>query len=260
MSPVGPRRSSWPSVMPRMPVHVVGVSRDHMPVSETTTTSQREPVAPLLEQRGEVRRARLLLALHDQLEVDGRAGAPGRLQVRADAEGVEEDLALVVGGAARVAAGRRPRRLERRVLPQLERRDRLHVVVAVDDDGRRGFVVARPLGEDGGQPGGLPDLDGRESGVAQGLREPLGRAPHVAGVGRVAGDGRDAQPLDELGDEALGTGLDGLADLGGLRRIALGPGLIRRTLRARPMPGHRDRGLASGRCASPPSTCCTAGR
>ena len=185
-SPVGPRRSSWPSVMPRMPVHTVGVSRDHMPVSETTTTSQAQPVAPLLQQRGEVRRAGLLLALDDQLEVDGRAGAPGRGEVCSHAERVEEDLALVVGGAARVQPVAVDGGLERRVLPEVERRDRLHVVVAVDERGRRAGVVAGPLGEDGRQAGGLPHLDGGEAGAAQGLRE----AGRLTGVRRRGGPGR----------------------------------------------------------------------
>ena len=102
MSPAGPCRSSWPSVMPRMPVQIVGVSRDHMPVSRHDDDVAGEPVAPLREQGGEVRRAGLLLALDDQLEVDGGAGAAGRREVGADAERVEEDLALVVGRAARV--------------------------------------------------------------------------------------------------------------------------------------------------------------
>ena len=60
-----------------------------------------------------MRGAGLLLALDQQLEVDGGGGAAGGGEVGADAEGVEEDLALVVGRPARVeavAAGRPARR------------------------------------------------------------------------------------------------------------------------------------------------------
>ena len=112
-----------------------------MPVSLTTTTSQAEPVAALAQQRGEVRRAGLLLALDQQLDGDGGGVAAGGGEVGAQAEQVEGDVALVVDGAAGVQLGAvgalDAGGLERRVHPQLGRVDRLHVVVAVDQRDRR---------------------------------------------------------------------------------------------------------------------------
>ena len=93
-----------------------------------------------------MRRAGLLLALDQQLDRDRRGVAAGGGQVRAHAEQVEGHVALVVDGAAGVQLGpsgpSTHGRLERRVLPQLQRVDRLHVVVAVDERDRRAGVGA----------------------------------------------------------------------------------------------------------------------
>ena len=111
-----------------------------MPVSLTTTTSQASRSRALAQQGGEVRRAGLLLALDEQLDGDGGGVAAGGGEVGAHAEQVEGDVALVVDGAAGVQLGAvgplDHGRLERRVLPQLQRVDRLHVVVAVDERDR----------------------------------------------------------------------------------------------------------------------------
>ena len=102
-SPAGPRRSSWPSVMP---AHAGAdgrrLARPHAGVGDHDDVAGAAGRACSREQGGEVRRAGLLLALDEQLEGDRGAGAAGRREVGADAEGVEADLALVVGGAARV--------------------------------------------------------------------------------------------------------------------------------------------------------------
>ena len=63
MSWSGPCRSISQSARPRMPVQTVGVSSDHMPVSETITASAASRSALRLDQGAEVRRAGLLLAL-----------------------------------------------------------------------------------------------------------------------------------------------------------------------------------------------------
>jgi hypothetical protein len=73
-------------------------------------------------------------------------------QVRLDRLEVHEHLPLVVGRPARVDLAVADGRLEGRRLPQLERIDRLHVVVAVEEDGRR-TLGAEPLGVDDGMPG-----------------------------------------------------------------------------------------------------------
>ena len=133
-------------------MHIDGTSAAHIVVSETTITSQRSRSRRPPQQLGEVRRARLLLALDEELERDRRRGRAAGCKAGSHAEGVEEDLTLVVGGAA----GQQPAvplgRLERRRVPLRERFDRLDVVMAVDQhDGRRG-VGRRPLREHGGKP------------------------------------------------------------------------------------------------------------
>jgi hypothetical protein len=61
-----------------------------------------DPVPPVAQQVGEVRRAGLLLALDEEAQRDRRGVPAGRGQVRAQAEQVEQQLALVVGGTAGV--------------------------------------------------------------------------------------------------------------------------------------------------------------
>ena len=97
-SPLGPTTSSCTSTMPRMPTQT-GVAAEDAGVADHDDVAV-EPVAVRAEQLGEVHRARLLLALDDDLEVHRGRGAPGGREVRAEAEHVEEDLALVVDGAA----------------------------------------------------------------------------------------------------------------------------------------------------------------
>ncbi len=123
------------------------VGRDHAGVGDHDDVAV-EALTVLDQQVGEVRRARLLLALDQELQIDGRRGAAGRVQVGPQPEQVEQQLTLVVGRAPRPQHVAVDRRLERRVLPQLDRVDRLHVVVAVHQDGRRVGVAAGPLGID----------------------------------------------------------------------------------------------------------------
>ena len=90
--------------------------------------------------------ADLLLAVEREAEID-------RQRVRLDEplRGLEheQELALVVGDAARVRPLAADLELERVGLPEVERRGRLDVEVVVDEDGRRvaGAVGGRDLAE-----------------------------------------------------------------------------------------------------------------
>ncbi len=93
-------------------------------------------------------RAALLLALHQHGDVERKLAGDGL----EGAAGLDEGhgLALVVAGAAgdddlAAAVERLDARLERRRLPQLERIDRLYVVVAVEQYARGLAVPAWPL-------------------------------------------------------------------------------------------------------------------
>jgi len=123
--------------------------------------------------------------------------------VRAQAEQVEQKLALVVGCAAGVQQIAGDRRVERVGVPQLDRVDGLHVVVAINQYRRRGFVIssvgAAPLGVNSRQARGRPDLDNREPGLTRRCGEPVGAAMHVAVVLGLSADARNAQPLVEVG-------------------------------------------------------------
>ena len=207
-----------------------------------------QPVGPGRQQCREVRGAGLLLALDEHLEVDGRAGASGRREMGPDAEGVEAHLTLVVGRAPRVQPVTDDGRLERRVLPQVQRCDRLDVVVTVDQDRRRSGVVAGPLGEDGGQarrsPTPRPSGSRRRGGPAPGAPPTGVRRRGAPGRRRPTGCGatRPGRPPSP-------------------RR----PRPRRRGRRSRcrsscAAPYDRPRARRVGRCAWPPSTCSAAGR
>ena len=101
-STAGPRRVISASARPRIETTALGTSGAAMPVSLTTTTSQSSRSRALAEQVGEVRRARLLLALDQQLHRHRRGVAAGGGEVRAHPEQVEGDVALVVDRAAGV--------------------------------------------------------------------------------------------------------------------------------------------------------------
>ena len=93
----------------------------------------------------EVGRTGLLLALEDVAHVDRQPAL--RFQPGAGGPGVQVHLALVIGGATGIDAPVLDARLEGRPLPEVERIDRLHVVVAVHQH-RRGTVGVQPVGID----------------------------------------------------------------------------------------------------------------
>ena len=196
-----PAQVDLASASPRMPMQALGTSAaEHAGVADDDDVAG-QPVAPLAQQRGEVRRAGLLLAL-DQEACTVTAGVSRPVAARCARRPSRWNatLALVVGGAAGVQLGSPlDGRLERRVRPQLQRVDRLHVVVAVDERDRR--VRRRPTATRRRPPGARrrPDLDGGEPGRRKRLGQPLGAAPHVRRVRRVGGDRRDPQPGVEVG-------------------------------------------------------------
>ena len=117
--------------------------------------------------------ADFLFAFDDQLDVDRQLA--GLLEVRLDRLEVHEHLALVVGGAARVDLAVADRRLERRRFPQIERIDRLHVVVAVEQDRRRARRM-EPVAVDDRIAGRLDQPDVLESDARHLVGGPLGAA------------------------------------------------------------------------------------
>ena len=199
-----------------MAVTALGTSGAAMPVSLTTTTSQASRSAVLLQQRGEVRGAGLLLALDQQLDGDGGGVAAGGGEVRAHAEQVEGDVALVVDRAAGVqlgAVGARRRGWARTAGAPTARAGR----PAGRRGGRRRARPARRRRREGhsaktaGAPGGRPDLHGREAGAAQRLGQPGGALGDVRGVRGVGRDRRDAQPGVEIGVQVVEVGVDEVA-------------------------------------------------
>ncbi len=121
--------------------------------------------------------------------------------------GASDDKGMQLGPVRAVHAGG----LERRVLPQLGRVDRLDVVVPVDERDRGLRVGGRPLGEDGGGAGRRPDLHDREAGAAERVGQPLGAGRDVGGVRGVGRDRRDAHPRVQIGVQVVEVGGDELA-------------------------------------------------
>ena len=126
--------------------------------------------------------ADLLLAVARDADVD-RQRALGGEQRRRLQQQVE--LALVVGDAACVEPLVPDRRLERRALPQLERRRRLDVEVAVDEHCRRGVGVGRRAQlADRERPLAVVDELALAAGAAHEIaqpRRPRGRRPGAPG-------------------------------------------------------------------------------
>ena len=190
-------------------------------VSLTTMTSQPSRARCSPQQAGEVRRAGFLLALDQQLEGDRRRRAAGRGEAGTHPERVEEHLALVVRGAAPQQPAALLGRLERGVTPFVQRLNRLHVVMAVNEHDRGGRVLGGPFGEDGRLPGtgggvtGLPDLRHGEPGVPQTSREPLRGFPDIIAARGIRRNRWDGQPRLEIGEKTgrvrldVGTGIHG---------------------------------------------------
>src|SRR5213078_814754 len=114
------------------------------------------------------------------------------------------ELTLVVRDAARVDPLVADRRLERLALPQLERRRRLHVEVAVDEDRRRVAVVGRRrnVADDERLRIGLLQLRLTPRAPNE-VANPLPRVAHVTRVLRIRADARNPQELRKLVEPGL---------------------------------------------------------
>ncbi len=148
-----------------------------------------EPVAQSLNGGFEMRAAAFLLALDEELEVDRRRA--GDAVEGGGHEDRGEHRSLVVGGAAGIEPVVAHFGLEGRALPAVQGIGRLHVVVAVDEDGRRGGID-EPLTEDAGMAAGIDALHHGNAGVSEPGRDEVGGARDVGGEGRIGADARDA--------------------------------------------------------------------
>ena len=95
---------------------------------------------------------------------------------------VHEGLSLVVVCAAGVDGPVTDLGFERIGVPEIERIDRHHIVVAVNQDGRC-FRIVFLLGEDDRVAGGLIDGGAVGTGLFQQFDQPFGAAVHVGAVG-----------------------------------------------------------------------------
>ena len=184
-----------------MPVTVLGLSGAIMPVSVMTTTSQSSRSRRSASSASKFGEPDSSSPSISSLRLTAGVSRPVAARCARRPEQVEQQLPLVVGRAAGTQDVAVDRRVERVGVPQLDRVDRLHVVVAVDDHRRRVGVGAGPLGVDGRQPGRRPDLDGREARAPGGVGEPFGAAVHVGVVVGLGADAGDAQPGVEVGEQ-----------------------------------------------------------
>ena len=163
-----------------------------------------------LDEVVEVGRADFLFAFQDDPEVHRQPAV--LLQVRFDGLEVHEDLALVVGGPARVDLAIAHRRFEGRRLPEIQRIDRLHVVVTVEEDGRRS-LGAEPVAVDHRIPGRLDQPDVLHADPPHLVGGPLGTAAHICLVLRQRADAGDGEVGLELLDVPVAVGVDEINDV-----------------------------------------------
>src|SRR5690606_35833659 len=108
-------------------------------------------------------------------------------------------LTLVIGRASRVKRISDDRRLERRVIPEIERIYRLNVVVTVDEDGRGFRAGVAPLTVDDGMTPRWIDGNLLQADAPHVLGQPLGGALHIAPMFGKRTDAGDSKKLDEPG-------------------------------------------------------------
>ena len=143
----------------------------------------------------------LFLPLDEQLEVDRQPAVsgqhpPGRFDLI-------EGLALVVNGAAGPALAVDDHRIERWRGPFLQRIDRLHVVMAIDDHRRRGGAGVQPIGVDRRAAAGLQDGHVLQTGLATEVGAEFGGRPNVGGALWIGRDRRNSQPGEKGRQDAV---------------------------------------------------------
>jgi len=109
-------------------------------------------------------------------------------------------LSLVVRDPARIEPAVPERRRERLALPELDRRRRLDVEMAVTEDERSLRAAARADERVDDRPSRALDELGVRAACAKQGYEPLRRGANVGTMGGVCADARDAQKLTEFGE------------------------------------------------------------
>ncbi len=158
----------------------------------------------------EVDAADFFLSLDEEPDVERQAA--GLLHVGLDRLDVHEHLALVVGRAARVNLAVAHGCLKRRRRPEIQRIDRLHVVMAVEENRRLARRI-EPVAVDDGIARGVDQADVLHPGRGQRVGGPLRRAPHVALVLRQRADARDGEVLLEFLDVSIAVDVDEIDDV-----------------------------------------------
>ena len=164
----------------------------------------------LREERLEARRADLLLSFDEHAHVARQLAQCA--QPRRHRRRVRNGAGLVVGGAPAVQAAASLPRLEGRRRPVLDDARGLHVVVRVEQHGRRVLPV-HPLAEHVRRRAvdiALTNL--LEARHFEDRRHRVGAALDVDGVGGVAAHARDAHEFAERRDPLLVLAVDGIHD------------------------------------------------
>ena len=183
--------------MPRSPIVIAGVCSSTIPESKTIAQS-----APRSSARTQCATASPPVSSSPSTSTRTLTGSvPGRRLLAGDVQ-QRQEVALVVGRAARVDAPVADVGREGRGGPRVEVADGLNVVVAVDEDGRR--ALARGLQLAHGQRVALGGHDARlAADGAHAPGHPGGRALEVGRVAAARRDRWDPQPVHEVVEQAL---------------------------------------------------------
>ena len=173
------RTSTSTATRPRSAVVIDGRPVSKLPVSVRTMASAASSFLCARRNSVEVRRADLLLALDDDLDVERQRA--GGLEPGVDGAGVHDHAGLVVGGAARRRGGRRARSARTAATSTRRRRRPAARRGARREDRRRARRLQDLAVDVGVRAGELEQLHVLEAALAQELRRRFGRAAHLLG-------------------------------------------------------------------------------